>query len=86
MDAVYRAQADHLREALKRLSADAEGPTERLLMQCIEAYERETALLAQIETLRSENSRLKEQVRKLRGAATNKESSMSSRLRDALRE
>lgn len=78
-------QYDELRAAMYRLFKDA-GYENIDLLRCIDALEREQEYQQKLQQLTQENLRLKEQVKRWRTASVLKEGSMSSRLRDALRE
>ncbi|WP_051620972.1 hypothetical protein [Paenibacillus sp. UNC451MF] len=85
MNVEHQRLCEDLRIALLQLFADA-GYEHKGLLRSIEALERETGYKEELEQLTMENERLKEQVRRLRNTVNSKESSMSSKLREALRE
>ncbi|AFH61820.1 hypothetical protein ACVNS2_14350 [Paenibacillus caseinilyticus] len=75
-----------LTEALERLFADA-GRREDALLQAVAAYEEAEEARARLRELEEENRRLKELLVKARNTAAARASeSMSTRLREALRE
>ncbi|AEI41071.1 hypothetical protein [Paenibacillus mucilaginosus] len=75
-----------LTEALERLFAEA-GRREDALLQAVAAYEEAEEVRARLRELEEENRRLKELLVKARNTAAARASeSMSTRLREALRE
>ncbi|MFD0680323.1 MULTISPECIES: hypothetical protein [unclassified Paenibacillus] len=86
MPETYQANYKQLRAALEQLCKDAgyENPD---LVQWIDASEQQALKLDQLNALETENIRLKQEVKKLRDLYYNKTlSSMSTKLKDALRE
>lgn len=87
MNEDHKQQVSGLRSSLQQILPEPgrDAALYQLLLKCIDAFELEPERLEQIERLETDNIRLKEQVRKLR-APYIKESGMSSKLREALRE
>lgn len=82
-DNVAETDYEAIREALRRLLQEAGREGSGLLQFVDEAERREAADRERTAQLMAENERLKQEVRKLRVAQAG---TMSSRLRDALRE
>lgn len=80
----HQRQCDELRTALLQLFHDA-GYENKGLIRCLEAFEQEPLYKEKLEQLELENERLKEQIKRLRKTVNSKDS-MSSKLREALRE
>jgi len=87
MNEDHKRHCDALRDMLEQRLHGTKPDLElyEAVLRCIEAYELEPERLAQLGRLEEDNRKLREQNRKLR-ASYYKETGMSSKLREALRE